>query len=232
MGEFGQGIAGSLMLWSVSGVLSIALALLLAGGSLSGRRSARWLARVVVNVTRGIPTSLLVIAAGIAAMRLGRTPNLPVVFPGTPSAFQHLAWSIVIALALGSAGHLAEVFRASRAALGRWRLEEATVLGLSRLGRAGLLARECAAIALPPTGARLVHHLHNTAFAALFPVTDVFGYVQARSNETFRVLEFALLGCGVYVCLAALTWLLFRGLEAALVPPVARPRKRAVMAWS
>jgi ABC-type amino acid transport system permease subunit len=81
-------------------------------------------------------------------MHLVSTPELPPVFPGTPAAFQHVAWGIMIALALGSAGHLAEIFRAARMALGRFRLEQARVLGLSSLDRVRLLAREAAAIAL------------------------------------------------------------------------------------
>jgi ABC-type arginine/histidine transport system permease subunit len=225
-------IAGTVVLWATSGVLTILLALILAAGSLSPQPALRIAARVVVNSTRGVPTSLLVVAAGIGMMRLARAPELPVLFPGTLAAFQHVAWGIMLALALGSAGHLAEIFRAARSALGRPRLEQAQALGLSRVRRAALLARESAAIALAPVGARLVHHLHNTAFAALFPVADLFGYIHGQSTETFRVLEFAALGCALYVTLSGLTWLLVRTLEALLVPRRAQTPRRAVVAWS
>jgi ABC-type arginine/histidine transport system permease subunit len=90
--------------------------------------------------------------------------------------------------------------------------------------------RECAAVALPPTGARLVHHLHNTAFAALFPVADLFGYVEGQASATFRVLDFVLLGCLIYVILSGLTWLLVRALEAALSPPTAKIEKGGMAA--
>jgi ABC-type amino acid transport system permease subunit len=229
--DFWLGTAGTVVLWAVSGSLAIALGLVLAAGSLSANRVVRLTARAGVHLTRGVPTSVLVIVAGMGMMRLPSAPPLPTIFPGTPAAFQHLAWGIVLALALGSAGHLAEIFRAAILALGPYRLEQATVLGLSWLGRMGLLARECAAIALPPTGARLVHHLHNTAFAALFPVADLFGAIQGQSNATFRVVEFVLLGCIIYVTLSALTWLLVRVLETALAPPVAERRKWAVITW-
>jgi ABC-type amino acid transport system permease subunit len=226
------GTAGTVVLWAMSGALSIVLGLVLAAGSLSVHRLLRLGARAGVNLTRGVPTSLFVIAAGIGMMRLATAPELPTVFPGTPAAFQHVAWGIMLALALGSAGHLAEIFRAAYLALGRFRLEQATVLGLTRLGRAVLLAREGAAIALPPTGARLVHHLHNTAFAALFPVTDLFGAVQGQASATFRVFHFAVLGCMIYVTLSGLTWLGIRVLEAALAPPAAQPQQRVVSTWS
>jgi ABC-type arginine/histidine transport system permease subunit len=78
-----------------------------------------------------------------------------------------------------------------------------------------------------------VHHLHNTAFAALFPVADIFGVVEGRANATFRVIEVVLLGCGIYVLLSMLTWVLIRALEAVLAPPAARPHgERGVVRWA
>lgn len=226
------GIAGTLVLWALSGALAVLMGLLLAAGSLGHSRSLRLLARTGVNLTRGIPTSLFVIAAGIGTMHLVSVSDLPIVFPGTTPAFQHLAWAIMLALALGSAGHLAEIFLAARSALGRPRLDQAAVLGLSRLRHAALIARECASIALPPTGTRLIHHLHNTAFAALFPIADLFGAIEGQASATFRVFHFALLGCAIYAVLSGLTWLLFRFLEAALAPPVAQRARTRLPVWS
>jgi len=230
--ELWVGIAGSLVLWVLSGTVAILLALILAAGSLSPNRPVRLLARASVNLTRGIPTSLFVIAAGVATMHLVSASDLPIVFPGTTAAFQPLAWAIMLALALGSAGHLAEIFRAARAALGSPRLEQAAVMGLSPMRHAVLIARECIAIALPPTGARLIHHLHNTAFAALFPVAELFGAIEGQASTTFRVFHFALLGCAIYAVLSGLTWLLFRLVEAALAPPVAQQARARLPAWS
>ena len=104
------GIAGTVVLWAPSGLLAVALGFLFAAGSLRRQWTVFWAARVSVNLTRGVPTSLMVIAAGIGMMHLVSTPELPPVFPGTPAAFQHVAWGIMLALALGSAGHLAEIF--------------------------------------------------------------------------------------------------------------------------
>jgi hypothetical protein len=114
-----------------------------------------------------VPTSLFVIAAGIGMMRLSSAPGLPVIYPGTSTAFQHVAWGVVFALALGS---------------------------------------------------------------ALFPVADLFGYVQGQANATFRVLDFVLLGCLIYVILSGLTWLLVRVLEAVLAPPAAKFEKGGMAA--
>jgi ABC-type amino acid transport system permease subunit len=234
MGEqLREALGGTLVLWMLSAALAIGLGLVLASGSLSPRRPVRVLAQSVVNITRGVPTVLLVIVAGFGMLRIPSAGELPVVFPGTLASFQHVAWGIVVALALGSAGHLAEIFRAARAGLGEARLEQVMVLGMSRARRTRLLAREAAAIALPSTGARLVHHLHNTAFAALLPVTDLFGFIEARVNATFRVVDFLLLGCAAYMALSALIWLAVRALEAILLHRVtAQPRGRVAVQWS
>jgi ABC-type amino acid transport system permease subunit len=230
-GNLWTAIQGTLVLWIVSGMLACLLALVLTSGALSANRLVKAASRSAVNFTRGVPTSLFVIAAGITMFRLPAAIDMPAIYPGTPDAFQHVAWGIAVALAAGSAGHLAEIFRSARAALGPARLNQATSLGLSRPRRAVLLAREAAAIALAPTGTRLVHHLHNSAFAALFPVADLFGFIQAQANATFRVLDYALLGCLVYVIMSAFVWLTFRGAEGLLVHRVVRARRpRAVVA--
>jgi ABC-type amino acid transport system permease subunit len=153
-------------------------------------------------------------------LRLSSIPALPHLFPGTPSAFQHVAWGVMLALALGSAGHLAEIFCAAYAALGSARLEQAAVLGLSRFGQLLVLAHEAAAIVAPPTGARLVHHLHNTAFAALFPIGELFGTVQGLTNASFRVFQLAVIGALIYMALSGCAWLLARVVETALGPSV------------
>jgi ABC-type amino acid transport system permease subunit len=224
--------AATIVLWAVSGSLAIIIALALTAGSLSNQRILYPFARAVVHLTRGVPTSLFVIFGGLATMRLGSGGNLPVVFPGTPAAFQLLAWSIAAALAFGSAGHLAEIFRASCLALGEARLQEARILGCAPFQHFILLARECAAVALPATGTRLVHHLHNTAFAALFPVGDLFGAVQSNASVSFQVFHYAVLGCVIYVGLSGLIWFLFRALESTFAPLRNRPERRRVLAWS
>jgi ABC-type arginine/histidine transport system permease subunit len=221
--DLGTAIWGTIVLWATSGALACLLGVFMTGGSLSAHRQLRLLARAAVNLTRGVPTSLFVVSAGILMIRLPTASQVPGLFPGTPAGFQHVALGVMVALALGSAGHLAEIFRTARASLGRARLEQARAFGLSRLGRAALLARESAAVALPATGTRLVHHLHNTAFAALFPVTELFGFVQQQASTTFRVAHFALVGVAVYVVLSGLIWLFFRVLEASLLHRVVRP---------
>jgi ABC-type amino acid transport system permease subunit len=206
-------VASTSVLWVVSGLLALVLGIALAAGGASRQlwiRSISWLA---INVARGIPTSIVVIAAGVVGMQVGSPKILPPLFPGTSPEFRHVGLLIAVAVALGSAGHLAVIFIASRGAVGRHVLDQATILGMSSARRTGLLFRESARAAMPAIGARMVHHLHNTAFAALFPVFELFGLLQERITLTFRVWGYLLLGAAIYAGLSGMIWLCALGLE-------------------
>jgi ABC-type amino acid transport system permease subunit len=209
-------ILGTLVLWSASAIAALTLAVVLATGSLSRSSIARRSADLVILLTRGVPTSLLVVVAGLAALPQVPPAWLPNPFPGTSDGMALVGWAIAVALALGSTGHLAVIFRTGYRSLGTARLEQVRILGLTPRRKFRLLARESALASLAPTGARLVHHLHNTGFAALFPIVDLFGWVQGRSHETFEVTRYAAIGAGVYVALSFLIWAATRAIEHRL----------------
>ena len=71
-GQLWVGTWATVVLWVTSGALAVILGLLLATGSVDVRPWFRLPARVAVNITRGVPTSLMVIAAGIGVMRVSR----------------------------------------------------------------------------------------------------------------------------------------------------------------
>lgn len=210
--------SGSLSLWAFSAALAVALGFLYALGT--GHKASRPLASAAIHLTRGIPTSLLVVFGGMACLRVPNPPRLPVIFPGTSPEFQFCAWGIVLALALGSSGHLAVIFRTAWESGGRRHLEQARVLGLTTRGQLQLAGREVLPQAIGATGPRLVHHLHNTAFAALFPVVDAFGGVVEQANETFEVGRAVALGAVIYIVMSQTIWLMTRALESWLRPPV------------
>ena len=217
--DTGLWAAGSVLLWVMSAVLSMGLALLMAAGTRSRWLLCRTLTTVAVHATRGVPTSLLVIVFGLASMRLPGGSELPVVFPGTSPQFQLVAWAIVIALGLGSSGHIAVICLAAWDSVGVRRLDQAQVMGLTQWGRVRVVGREVLPLVLGPLGSRLVHHLHNTGFAALFPVVEVLGGVIEASNETFAVAKFAALGAVVYIVMSQAIWMTTRALESRLRAP-------------
>ncbi|HET6214257.1 MAG TPA: hypothetical protein VFE14_15435 [Micromonosporaceae bacterium] len=224
---FGTQVLGTVVLWTLSGTIAVAVAMVLAALSMGRQRVIRLFADALITFTRGVPTSLLVVGAGIGAMARPAPTWLVNVFPGTSPGLTLVAWAVTIALAFGSTGHLAIIFRTGYASLGAARLEQATLLGLTPTRRFALLLRESATATSAPLGARLVHHLHNTAFAALFPVADFFGWIQQRANETFEVSRYAAIGVAVYVVLSLLIWAMFRGLELWLGIPTRRRTRPA-----
>lgn len=216
--------AATCVLWALSGALAVSTGLALAAGAGNRSRAWRWLSHGGITLTRGLPTSLLVVAAGIASIRIPPQPWLPDPFPATPSESAPVAWAVLLALALGSAGHFAAIFRTAYTALGRARVEQSIVLAVPLLRRVSLLSREAATPAIPPTAARLVHHLHNTAFAALFPVADLFGWIENGANATFDITRFVVTGGTVYVALSGLIWAGFKAIEWRLRLPLANVR--------
>lgn len=215
----------------MSGCIAIAAALALTVGSASTRAVWRWLSGAATTLSRGLPTSLLVVAAGVISIRIPPQAWLPDPFPGTPDRSAPVAWAVLLALAIGSAGHFAVVFRTAYATLGRARIEQTLALGMPPVRRLALLIRESAIAAIPPTSARLVHHLHNTAFAALFPVADLFGWIENGANQTFDITHYVVVGGAAYVVLSGLIWAGFKGLELHLgrhlEPAASQARRRA-----
>jgi len=206
-------VASTSVLWLLSGLLALVMGITLAAGGTSKNfwlRSGSWLA---INIARGIPTSIVVIAAGVVGIQLTAPTGLPSLFPGTAPEFQHVGLLISAAVAAGSGGHLAVIFISARQTLGTHLIAQARVMGLSPARRMTLLFRESARAAMPATGARMVHHLHNTAFAALFPVFELFGLLQERITLTFQVWEYLLMGATLYVGLSGLIWLGALGIE-------------------
>lgn len=218
--------AGSLVLWLISATLACVVGLVFAAGT--RHRLTRPLAAAGIHVTRGVPTSLLVVAIGMVCLRLPGVSWLPTIFPGTSNAFQFCAWGVAIALALGSSGHIAVIYLTAWESVGTRRLEQARVLGLTNRHQVVVVGREVAPLVLGALGPRLVHHLHNTAFAALFPVTELFGGVVEMANETFRVAEAAAIGAVVYIVISQGIWLATRALESRLRAPGSRETARPV----
>lgn len=217
-----HGALATAALWAISGGLALLLGLAFAIGLDSRYATIRVASHALTDLGRCVPTSLYVLAAGMVAMQLPMWIHAPVVFVGTLPMFQTVALALCLALAFGSAGHVAVILRSSWQAVPREAREQFAILDLNPLDRARLVLRECAPTALPPLSARLVHHLHNTSFAALFPVADLFGAVQGAADTSARVLLFVALGAAAYLVFSLAIWGSLRVIEARLAPHLRR----------
>ncbi|MEO0443905.1 MAG: hypothetical protein AAFZ92_09225, partial [Pseudomonadota bacterium] len=224
-----MGMSGTVLLWLYSAVLAIMFAIGLCFGSLSLNPIIYFTSRFLILLGRGIPTSLYVVAAGIICVRLMPSLQLPEIFPGTLPAFQIVGLTIVVVLAFGSAGHLAEILLAGRRSIGRERLAQMQIMGLDWKTRVSLTFRESAPQVLPAISARLVHHLHNTAFAALFPVVELFGVVQSGINRSFAVALWVGVGAGLYILLSSAITAAGSALEQRFAPKYSDLNKRVLL---
>ena len=84
------------------------------------------------------------------------------------------------------------------------------------------------AVIYGPGDDMVTHLVRMIRFAALFPVADLFGWMQQRANETFEIGRYAAAGIAGYVVLSALIWGACRGLEQWLHLPRAGAARTTV----
>lgn len=223
-----EGAAATVVLWLVSAVMALGLALTFAIFPKRGGRLPQAIASALINVSRGVPTSLYVLLAGVAAMHLPLWQGAPVVFLDTLPVFQVVALAVCLALAFGSAGHIAVLIRSSWEAVPLKTRQQLNVLDLGLVTRIGLALSECAPTFMPPLSARLIHHLHNTAFASLFPVADLFGMIKGAADTSARVAFYVSVGALTYLLLSWAIWQGLRWIEVTLAPQISAPEVRSL----
>ncbi|OEE67498.1 hypothetical protein A1OO_17280 [Enterovibrio norvegicus FF-33] len=193
-------------------VLSAALSLLFAViYVLCGRSHSlllRMTSNVLIEVSRGVPTVVFVLLMG----NVGLSPyfsglDIEGVIPGVAWGFSVAATFIIVGLAFSSSGHLAKIIEAAISTIKQDTLEYMATLQLGTWVKIKLVFLECAPALVPTVSARLVHHLHNTAFISMFPITGIFAAMRTGVVETalvipylvFATILFVLLGSGVHI---------------------------------
>ncbi|WP_407330342.1 ABC transporter permease subunit [Enterovibrio sp. 27052020O] len=163
---------------------------------------------VLIEVSRGVPTVVFVLLMG----NLGLSPYFSVldmegVIPGVSWGFSVAAIFIIVGLAFSSSGHLAKIIEAAISTIKQDTIEYMETLQLGTWVKIKLVFIECAPALVPTVSARLVHHLHNTAFISMFPITGIFAAMRTGVVETalvipylvFATILFVLLGSGVHI---------------------------------
>lgn len=175
----------SLIIFCVSAILSIILSLLLFLFSIGSQKKLSKLSIILINIFRGIPTSLWVVFAGLTAIKFFEPAHLPLIYINTHSHFQLIAWFLVLALSVSSSGHFAEFLRSAYATLERDFQDQIQVLGFKKSQTLTIIVFELTPLVIVPFTTRLVHHLHNTAFVSLFPIFNLFSLALSVTETTF-----------------------------------------------
>ena len=178
----------------VAFALAAALGLLLAVCALSGSTVLRQTARFYVEIVRGIPILVLlfyVAFVGAPALVAGWNGLAePLGLPVLQTRDLSLMWRAIIALAIGYAAFLAEVFRAGIQAVDPGQIEAAKALGLGpwRRFRHVVLPQAIRTI-LPPLGNDFVAMIKDSALVSVLGVADITQLGKIYAAGSFRFFE-------------------------------------------
>jgi polar amino acid transport system permease protein len=196
-----RGLGVTAFVTLVAFALASALGLLLAVCVLSGSLVLRQAARLYIEVVRGIPILVLLLyVAFVGAPALVAGWNAlaePLGLGAMQTRDLSLMWRAILALALGYAAFIAEVFRAGIQAVDPGQVEAAKALGLTGWQRFRLVVfPQAIRTILPPLGNDFVAMIKDSALVSVLGVADItqLGKVYAAGSfrffETYNVVAF------------------------------------------
>lgn len=194
-----KGIWVTIFVTIVGFALASAIGLILAVMSLSRSLIMRQVARLYIEVIRGVPILVLLLyvafvfaPALVAAWNWGA--DVIGVEPVRTRDFT-LLWRAIMALTLGYSAFIAEVFRAGLQSIDQGQIEAANALGLSRWQRFRLIIfPQAFRTILPPLGNDFIAMVKDSSLVSVLGVLDVtqLGKVTAAGNfryfETYNVV--------------------------------------------
>ena len=201
--------------------LACLLGLGLAAAGLSRSLVLRQLARLWIEVVRGVPmlvllfyvafvgAPLLVAGVNAALAPLGLDPIATRDVP--------LVWRAIAALTIGYSAFVAEVFRAGIEAVGRAQTEAAAALGLGPWLRFRLVVLpQALRTILPPLGNDFIAMIKDSALVSVLGVADVTQLGKVYAAGSFRFMETYNVVAYVYLLVTLALSLALRRLEARL----------------
>lgn len=210
-------ITVTLVGFSTAATMGMALALM----SLSRSLFLRQVARLYIEVVRGVPIIVLLLYVAFVfapalvagfnwiADSIGLDPIRTRDFP--------LLWRAVIALAVGYSAFIAEVFRAGLQSVDPGQIEAANALGLNRWNRfRHIVFPQAIRTILPPLGNDFVAMVKDSSLVSVLGVLDVtqLGKVIAASN--FRYFETYNVVALIYLTITVTLSILLRHMEVRM----------------
>ncbi len=189
--------------------------------SLSRSLVLRQIARLYIEVVRGVPIIVLLLyVAFVFAPALVMSYNWVAEGLGLEAIRTRdfpLLYRAVIALAVGYSAFIAEVFRAGLQSVDPGQIEAADALGLSRWNRfRHIVFPQAIRTILPPLGNDFVAMVKDSSLVSVLGVLDVtqLGKVIAASN--FRYFETYNVVAVIYLTITVTLSLLLRHMEARM----------------
>jgi polar amino acid transport system permease protein len=197
--------------------LSCAMGFVLAVGLGLAQAAGQWwlaaAARAFCTVIRGTP---LLLQLWLIYFGLGTLfPQFPWIRESELWPYLRQAWPYaLLALTLSFAGYEGEVMRGAFRSVPRGQLEAGRAFGLSRWAVfRRIWLPQALARAIPTLGGETVLQMKATPLVATITVIDIYAVASRVRQDTFVIYEPLLLLAVIYMVLAGLIALAFRGLE-------------------
>jgi polar amino acid transport system permease protein len=165
----------------VLGVIGVLLGMLTAAAARSREHPLAIFAELYVDMIRGIPMLVIILYVGFplqAALRdaTGGLLNMPILMRGG------------VAIALGYAAYMAEIFRAGIEAIPKGQLEAARSLGLTRAQSARFVVLpQALRIVTPPLGNEFIAMLKDTSLLSILGVRELTQLTREYQASNFQV---------------------------------------------
>lgn len=220
-----RGVLTTIYVTAIAFALASALGLLIASMRTSENRILRECATFYIEIVRGIPILVLLFyIAFVGAPWIVQAINFclsPLIREGAmaPMTVRNFdfTWRAIIALMIGYAAFLAEIFRAGIEAVDKGQIEAAHSLGLKRiLTFRHIVAPQAARTILPPYGNDFVSMVKDSALVSALGVQDITQLGKVYSASTFKFFETYNMVAFLYLVMTISLSLGVRALEAHL----------------
>lgn len=207
--------------FTLASLLGLGLALM----SLSASVWLRQVARFYVEICRGIPFLVLLFWIAFAGVpvfvALWNSATQPLRDAGLVGELQvrdvSYLWRAIIALTIGYAAFIAEVFRAGIQSVDKGQIEAAKALGLSSWQRFRLIVfPQAMRTIMPPLGNDFVTMVKDSSFVSVLGVADITQLGKVYSAGTFRFFETYSIVAYIYLLLTISLSLALRAVESRL----------------
>ncbi|WP_424927296.1 amino acid ABC transporter permease [Amaricoccus tamworthensis] len=213
-----KGIRITIFVTVVSFTLASLLGLLLAVCVLSNSVILRQTARFYIEIMRGIPILVLLFYIAFvgapALVGLINAITTPLGFEEMQTRDLSLMWRAILALTLGYASFIAEVFRAGIQSVDQGQLEAARALGLTPWQRFRLITLpQAIRTILPPLGNDFIALIKDSSLVSVLGVADITQLGKIYASGSFRYFETYNVVAIIYLIMTVGLSLALRGLE-------------------
>ena len=217
-----KGIGVTVFVTLVAFALATFIGMAIALMGLSGHVALRQTARFYVEIIRGIPILVLLFyVAFVGAPAMVALANLvltPLIDSGVMDKIVvrdfSLMWRAIIALTIGYAAFIAEIFRAGIQAVDEGQIEAAKALGLTRFQRFRLIVfPQAIRTIFPPLSDDFVSMVKDSSLVSVLGVADITQMGKVYAASSFRFFETYSIVAYIYLLLTIGLSLILRGIE-------------------